>query len=230
MSGFVERSFLERVVTGGEGASGSLSVDPLWDLVDDFLTGDVVADEVDKLTFASGKDFLEGLEDELVDEEMVHGREVCAEGHVVEVSVSFGSSEGRVDEFFVTGWVGNVPLFEVGFESFELTLRQVIAKAARSTVGEEGDLVVLEAEGFGCTLGFWSLFDGDLFGFTEMVSATVGAELLSLAEETVVVALAEHLCETLFERGDGSIVRKVRGVLATICPVSGDTEGFADFF
>ena len=44
------------------------------------------------------------------------------------------------------------------------------------------------------------------------------------------VALAEHLGETLFERRDRAIVRKVRRVLAAFRPMSGDAEGFADFF
>ena len=160
-------------MTSGEGAGGSLSVDPLWDLVDDFLTGDVMADEVNKLPFASGKDFLEGFEDELVDEEVVHGGEVRTKSHVIEIGIPFESSERSVNEFLVTRRIGDVPFFKVRFESFELTLRQVVTKAARSTVREEGDLVVPEAKDFGSTLGFRSLFDSDFLGLTKVVSTPV---------------------------------------------------------
>lgn len=230
VSGIVEWGFFEGVVTGREGAGCSFSVNPLRDVIDDFLAGDVVADEVDELALASGKDFLEGFEDELVDEEMVHGGEVCAEGHVIEVGVSFGRSKGSVDEFLVTGRVGDAPLFKVCFEGFELVFSEVMTEAARSAVGEEGDLAFLEAEDIGSTLGGGVLFDGDFFSLAEVVSAAVGAELLGLAGEAVMVTVVEHFCETFFERGNGAIVGKVSRVFATVRPVSGDAERFADFF
>ena len=89
MTGLVEGRFLEGVVSGREGSGRALSVHPLRDAVDDFFAGDVVADEVNEVALASGKDFLEGFEHELVDEEVVHGGKVCAEGHVIEIGVSF---------------------------------------------------------------------------------------------------------------------------------------------
>ena len=54
VTGLVERRFLEGEVTGREGAGRSFSVDPLRDVVHDFLSGDVVTDEVNEVSLASG--------------------------------------------------------------------------------------------------------------------------------------------------------------------------------
>jgi len=134
MAGFVEGRFFECKVARGVGAGGSFSVDPLRDVVDDFFARDVVANKVDEFTLASGKDFLEGFEDELVDEEVVHGCEVRTESHVIEVGVSLGSAEGGVDEFFVTGRIGDTPLVEVSFERSELTGGEIVTKSAGPAV------------------------------------------------------------------------------------------------
>ena len=129
MTGLVEGRFLEGVVSGREGAGCAFSVHPLRDSIDDFFAGDVVADEVNEASLASGKDFLEGFEHELVDEEVVHGGEVCAEGHVIEIRVSLGSSEGRVNELLIAGRIRDALLIEVCFERFELSLGEVVSKS-----------------------------------------------------------------------------------------------------
>jgi hypothetical protein len=230
MSGCMEGGVLEGKMTSGEGTGCALSVHPLGDSVDDFFSRDVMADEVNQLTFAPGEDFLKSLENELVDEEVIHGGEVGTESHVIEVGVSLGSSERRVNELLVSGGIGDAPLFKVSLESFELTLGQVIPESTRSAVREEGNLPVLETEDFGSSLGGGIFLHGDFFSLPKVVSATVGSELLGLGEEAVGVALAEHLGETLFECGDASIVSEVSGVLASFRPVGGDTESIADFF
>ena len=131
---------------------------------------------------------------------MVHGGEVRAEGHVIEIGVSFGRSEGRVNELFVAGRIRDVPLFKVRFECFELSLREVVSKATRSAVGEEGDLAVLEAESFGGTLCGRIFLHGHFFSFSEVVPASVRSQLLGLAGEARVIAFTKHFRESFFER------------------------------
>ena len=213
----------------GEGTGCAFSVHPLGDAVDNLFSRDVMADEIHELTFAPGEDFLEGLENELIDEEMIHRREVRTESHVIEVGVSLGSSERRVNELLVSGGIRDFPLFEMSLEGFELTLGQVVSESTRSAVRQERDLTVLETEGFGSTLGGGVLLHGDFFSLSEVVSATIGSELLGLGEEAVGVAFTEHLGETIFESGNASIVPEVRGVLTSFRPVGGDSKCFANF-
>src|SRR3954449_9660930 len=71
-----------------------------------FQARDVVRDEVDEVAGGAGKDFLEGFQDQRVDEEVVDGGEVGAQRHVVDVAVGFGGAQGGVDELFVAGGEG----------------------------------------------------------------------------------------------------------------------------
>jgi len=230
MSSFVERGFLEGVVTAGEGTSSALSVNPLRNAIYDFFTSNVMADEINEVSLSSGEDFLKGLQDELVDQKMVHGGEVGTECHVVEISIAFGSSERCVDEFLISGGIGDVPFIEVGLEGFELSLGEVVSKSARSAVREEGYLAILESENFCGSLSGGSLLHCDFFGFSEMVSPSVGAELLSLAEKAVVIAITKHFCETFFESRNAPVVAEVRGVFASVCPLGRNPEGLANFW
>ena len=123
------------MVTSWERTGSALAVNPLLLVVDDFLSGNVMADEVDEAALGSGKDFLEGFEDKLIDEQVVHGSEVGSERHVINVVVRFLGSQGCVNELLVVSWVGGSPGFELLFQRLELSGCQVVSKSTGSAVG-----------------------------------------------------------------------------------------------
>ena len=146
MAGRFERRALQSGVAGGEGAGCAFAVDPGEFVVHDFLPRDVVADEIDQRAGRAGEDFLEGFEHLRVDQHVIDGREVRAEGHVVEVGVGLGGAEGGVDQFAVVAGQGNAPGGEMFLQGLELGHGQVVSEAARAAVGEEGDAAVAQAE------------------------------------------------------------------------------------
>lgn len=229
MSGFMKRSVLESMMTTGEGPGCPFSMHPLRDAIDDLFTGNVVADEIHEVTLTSGKNFLKSFENELVDQKVIHGCEVGPESHVVEIVISLRGSERRVNKLLVIGRIRDAPLFKVSFESLELALCQVVPESARSTVRKESDLSVFESKDLGGPLRGRGFLHGDFFGFSEVVSTTVGTQLLCLSEETVVVSTVQHLGETLLESGDAAIVSEMSGVFTSFRPVNRDAKGFADF-
>ena len=224
-----------RGVAGGEGARCAFAVDPGKPRIAmpgskgvcGFEAGDVVGDEVDEVAGGAGEDFLEGFEDEGVDEEVVEGGEVGAEGHVVDVAVGFVRAEGGVDELFVAGGERGGPFVEEGLEGFELVVGELVAEAAGAAVGEEGDVAVLKAEGFGD--GFLAGEDGDGFGFAEVVAAAVGAELGDFVGEVGEDIVVKEQVEAQGECVGGAVVAGVVGVFAAGGPFGRDAEGFADF-
>lgn len=62
VAGGGEGRLFERMVAAGEGTRGAFAVDPGELVVHDFLTRDVVADEVHELPFRAGEDLLEGFQ------------------------------------------------------------------------------------------------------------------------------------------------------------------------
>lgn len=228
MSGGVEGRVLKGVVPPGESPGRALSVDPLGNPVHDFFSRNVMADEVNEASFASGEDFLEGFEDQSIDEKMVHGREVGSEGHVIEVGISLGRSKRSVNQLLVAGGIGNVPLLEVRFEGLELSLGEIVSESTRSAVGKEGDLSVLQAEDFSGASGLGRFSYGDFFGFSEVVTTTVRAKLSGLVEETRIVSFTEHSRESFFKGGDTTIVTEVSAVFASLRPLDGNPESFAN--
>ena len=231
MAGGGERRVLELRVACRKSAGGAFAVDPGEAFVaEGFLTGDVVRDEVDEVTFGAGEDFLEGFEDEGVDEEVIEGGEVGAEGHVVDVAVGLPGAEGGVDELFVARGEGGGPFFELGLKGFELVVGELVAEAAGAAVGEEGDVAVLEAEGVGDF--FHAGLDGDDFGFAEVVAAAVGAELCDFFGEVRQPPPDVVVEEGVEAAGEGVGVvfgAEVEGVFAAGGPFVGDAEGFAVF-
>jgi len=227
VAGFGEGRVFERVVAAGEGTRGAFAVDPRELVIDDFLTRDVVADEVHELPGRSWQHFLEGLQHERIDEHVVHGGEVRPERHVVEIRVRLGRSERGIDELFVFGRKRQTPGAEEAFQRLELALREDVPEPARSAVAEEGDVIVPQAENF--SRGAHRGVIGELhdLALTEVVSTTVGAELHHLLLEGREAIERAHLVEALVERGNVPIVANVRVVFATQRPLGRDAKGFA---
>ncbi len=230
VSGLGEGCVGEGEVAGWDGAGGAFAVDPCFGAVDDFLAGDVVGDEVDEGSVRAWEDFLEGFEDEGVDEEVVDGGEVCADGHVVEVGVGLGGAEGCVDELAIAGGEGDVPGAEFFLEVFELALGEEISESAGSAVAEEGDVAIAEAEDVGGGACGWSVDDASDFAFAEVVSAAVGAELADFVGEVFDALGGEDEVEAVLEGVVGPVVGAVGGVLAAGGPFGRDAEGLADAF
>ncbi len=211
----------------GKARVGAFAVDPRELVIDDFLTRDVVADEVHELAGRSWQHFLEGLQHERIDEHVVHGGEVRPERHVIEIRVRLGRSERGIDELFVFGRKRQAPGAEEAFQRLELALREDVPEPARSAVAEEGDVIVPQAENF--SRGAHRGVIGELhdLALTEVVSTTVGAELHHLVFKAREAVEGTHFVQTLVERGDVSIVAEVGAVFATQRPLGRDAEGFA---
>src|SRR6476620_5458428 len=99
-----------------------------------FLSGDIVADEIDERTFHSRNHLLKRFEHECVDQEMVYGREVSAQCHIIEVRVSFWRSQRRVDQFLVVARQRNVPASKLLLQRAELAACQRMAKSTRTAM------------------------------------------------------------------------------------------------
>jgi hypothetical protein len=227
VAGVGEGRVFERVVAAGEGTRGPFAVNPGELVIDDFLTRDVVADEVHELAGRSWQHFLEGLQHERIDEHVVHGGEVRPERHVIEIRVRFGRSERGIDELFVFGRKRQAPGAEEAFQRLELALREDVPEPARSAVAQEGDVIVPQTENFG--RGAHRGIIGELhdLALTEVVSTPVGAELHHLVFKAREAVEGTHLVQTLVERGDVSVVAEVGAVFATLRPLGRDAEGFA---
>lgn len=229
VAGIGEGGMGEGEVACGDGAGGAFAVDPGLLALDEFLAGDVVGDEVDELALAAWEDFLEGFEDEGIDDEVVDGCEVGTEGHVIEVGVGLRGSEGGVDELSVSGGKGGVPAAELGFEVAELGLGEDVTEAAGSAVAEEGDMAIAKAEAIGGAADGGTVGETGDFAFSEVISAAVGAELLDFLGEVLDASFGEDAVEADFEGIGGAVVAGVTGVFAAFDPVLGDAEGVADF-
>ncbi len=227
VTGGGERRVFQRVVAAGEGSRGAFAVDPSELVVHDFLTCDVVADEIHELPFRAGKHFLEGFKHECIDEQVVHGGEVRPERHVIEIGVGLGCAERGIDELFVLGRKRQAPGAEEAFQGLELALREDVSKPARSAVAEERDVIVPQAEDLGGAAHFGVVGELHDLALTEVVSATVGAELGHFVFKAGEAVEGTHFVEALVERGDISIVAEVGAVFATLRPLGRDAEGFA---
>ena len=117
-------------MTTREGACCTLSMHPVRLSIHDLLASDVVADEVDELPRDTRKNFLERLEDEGIDQEVVEGREVGADRHVVEVGIGLIGSERRVHELAIAAGERDAPGVEVLLECLELARGHVVTEPA----------------------------------------------------------------------------------------------------
>src|SRR5258706_15356248 len=99
--------------------------------------GNVVTDEIDQRTLHAWDHFLKRFEHERVDEQMIQRCEVRAERHVVEIRVSLGRAEGRIDQFLVVARKRDVPCGELLLKCAELCARQRVTESARATVRQE---------------------------------------------------------------------------------------------
>ncbi len=158
---------------------------------------------------------------------MVHGGEVRAEGHVIEIGVGLGGSERGIDELFVFGRKSEAPGAEEAFQGLELALGEDVPESARSAVAEEGDMIVPQAEDFGGAAHVGVVGELDDLALTEVVSATVGAELGHFIFKAGEAVEGTHFIQTLVECGDVSIVAEVGAVFATLRPLGRDAEGLA---
>jgi hypothetical protein len=109
MAGLVERRVFEREVIRRIGACRAFTMYPSFLIVHDFAARNVVADEIHELATSAGNDFLERFKHKLVDEHVVHGREVCTERHVVNIIISLLRAERSVNQFAVVAWQRNIP-------------------------------------------------------------------------------------------------------------------------
>ena len=140
MTGRGEQRVLQRRMTRRKRARRTLSVNPSYTVEapvpvrKDLAARDVVADVIHQRPFHAGNHFLERFEHERVDEQMVHGREVRAERHVVEIRVGLGRAERRIDEFLVVAGQRDVPLRELALQVVELAGRQRVTEPARTAV------------------------------------------------------------------------------------------------
>ena len=61
-----------------------------FDFVIQYLfSRDIVTDEVDQIPSRPWQDFLKRFQHERINQHMVDGREVCADRHIIDVSVRF---------------------------------------------------------------------------------------------------------------------------------------------
>ena len=150
--GFGKRRPRQRVMPARHGTRRTFAVDPRFLILHDFLTRDVVTDEINQPPGHAGQHFLEGFQHQRINQQMVHRGEVSAERHVVDIGIRFRRSEWCVNQFLVVRGERRAPLFELALEILELILRQDIAKPTRSAVAQESDVPVAQPEHLGGTL------------------------------------------------------------------------------
>ncbi len=181
----------------------------------------------DQPASGSGKDFLEGLEHERVDEHVVDGREVRAERHVVDVVIGLGGSERSVDELAVAAGKRDVPFREFLLEGAELICGEVVAEAARTAVRKECGVAVAEAERLGDRAQARIAADARDLALAKVVSTTVRAKLADLVVELCEAAV-EELIEPRFQGTDGVVVSAMEGVFTSIRPLGWNSQLGAD--
>ena len=102
-----------------------------------------MADEVNQLPGRSWKNFLESFQNQGVDQQMIHRREVRSQSHVVEIVVCFGCSQWSVNQLTIIARQWNVPPFELSLQNFELRSGQVVSETSRTAVRKERHVTVL---------------------------------------------------------------------------------------
>jgi hypothetical protein len=190
---------------------------------------DVVADVIHQRTFHAGNHFLERLEHERVDEQMVHGREVRAERHVIEIRVSLGRAERRIDEFLVVAGQRDVPLRELALQVVELAGRQRVTEPARTAVREEAHPTVAQPNTSPAAARARSLSAMlHHFALAEMIAAAIRAELRDLFDE-VREAIRAQPIKSRRERIARFVMADVHRVFATLRPFERDAERVQHF-
>ena len=144
---------------------------------------------------------------------MVERGEVGAEGHVVEIGVSLGRSQRRVDELLVAPGKRDVPAREALLEIAKLPRGKRMPQSARSAVGEERHLTVLEPEDIGRAPGAGVIGHVDHLTLAEVIAAAVGAELGDLRMEVVDAPPIEMTLEAGTKGAARAIVAVVAGIL-----------------
>ena len=105
-------------------------MNPLWHTVDDFFSRNVMADEVDQLPFGAREDFLKSCQNQRIDEQMIYGREVCTERHVIDIVVRFGCSQRCINQLAIIAGKWDIPFCEFALQRFELPHRQIVPNPA----------------------------------------------------------------------------------------------------
>ncbi len=195
-----------------------------------FAPRNVVANKIDQRAGGAGENFLEGFEYQGINQHVVDGGEVGAQRHVINVGIGFGGAQGGVDQFAVVAGQRDVPGFEFFLQRAELAAGQLVTKAARAAVGQEGDVVVLQAEGLGHAARTITIGDLHNFAFAKVVAAAVGAELADLVGKVVAHGRGvQQAVQAIFQRIARIVVAQVEGIFAMRCPMFRDAQGGADF-
>ena len=140
--------------------------------------GDVVADEIDQRRRWCRGAPPERFEHQGVDQHVIDGREVRAQGHVVDVGVGLRRAERRVDQFAIVAGQRNVPGCEFLLQRAELAAGQLDGRSRASRSGREMRRSLSRRPKTSAIVRRGRLVtDFDDFAFAEMVAAAVGAEL-----------------------------------------------------
>src|SRR5687767_3651480 len=142
-----------------------------------------MADEIHQLPVDAGNNFQKGFEHQGVDQQVIYGGEVCAQRHVVKISISFRTSERRIDQLSVAARERNVPLRKSRLQCAELILRELISEAPRTAMREKRHAIIAPAEHFRRAPRAIIIRDLDRFAFAKMISAAVGPELANFLFE-----------------------------------------------
>ena len=186
-----------------------------------------MADEIHERTLRARDDLLERLEHERVDEHVVHGREVRAERHVVNVVVRLRSAERRIDEFAVVARERDAPRGELALQRVELVIRELVAKPARTAVREERHAAIAQAEHLGSAARTVVVRDLHDLALAKVVAAPVGAELADLVLEAGEPARRDEEVQARGEVVLLMVVAEVKGVFTVPRPRGRDAEGLA---
>src|SRR5688500_11393163 len=154
----------------------TLAMHPGFPVLDDLSSRNVVADEVHELSFRSRDDLLKCLEHECIDQQMIHGRKVGSERHVIQVRVGFRRPQRRVDQLAILARQRQSPSFEETLEFAKLVCGQVVAKPARSAVREKRQPLVAQPKNFGRASSTIIVPDFHRLAFAKMVSTPIATQ------------------------------------------------------
>ena len=154
---------------------------------------------------------------------MIHGREVGAQGHVVEISIGLGCGQRCIHQFLVSARQRDVPGGELVLEGAELSARQRVTKAARAAVRQETDTALTQAEHLSRATGAVIVREVHHFTFAKMVAAAIRTELADLFEK-VGELIGTQPVKPQHERVLRPVMTDMRGVFATLCPFDWDPK------
>src|SRR4051812_42439088 len=154
---------------------------------------------------------------------MVHGREVGAKSHIIEIRICFGCAERRVDQFLVVTRQRNVPGCELLLESAKLSAGQCIAKPTRPAMRKETHTAIAQPENSGCVTRAIIIQQVDHLAFAKVIAATIRAKLADLFYKIGELIRAQPV-ETRGKRYVGPIMPNMSRVFTAVRPLNRNSQ------